>query len=94
METQRNSAKNILCIAVATAVILLISLLAGWPWTVGDYVVMGILLLGTGLIYELIARRLSNSQHRAIAAVVLLVILFLIWVELAVGIFGSPFAGQ
>ncbi|MGM1054878.1 MAG: hypothetical protein ACQEWG_03215 [Bacteroidota bacterium] len=63
-------------------------------WTVFDFVVAGILLLGTGLLFELVIRKLKNKNYQIAAITVLLAVLFLVWAELAVGIFGSPFAGS
>ena len=59
-----------------------------------DFIMMGILLLGTGLLCELVLRKIQKIQHRLILCGFLLFALFLIWAELAVGIFGSPFAGS
>ncbi|WP_242928655.1 hypothetical protein [Pontibacter vulgaris] len=63
-------------------------------WGVGDFVVMGILLLGTGLVIELVIRKVRNMDYRIGLIAFILVALFLIWAELAVGIFGTPFAGS
>jgi hypothetical protein len=63
-------------------------------WTLFDFVVAGVLLLGTGLVCELVLRKIKKMEHRIILCSVILVPLFLIWAELAVGIFGSPLAGS
>ncbi|TCD10599.1 hypothetical protein EZ449_09650 [Pedobacter frigidisoli] len=63
-------------------------------WTLSDFVVMGILLLSTGLAIELVMRNLKTGTSRTILLVIILLALFLIWAELAVGIFGTPFAGS
>jgi len=63
-------------------------------WTLSDFIVAGILLFGTGAVCELILRKVKKTSHRIILCVVVLAMLLLIWVELAVGIFGSPFAGS
>ena len=63
-------------------------------WTLFDFIVAGVLLLGTGLMLELILRKMKSVQNRIIFSVTLFIVLFLIWAELAVGIFGTPFAGQ
>lgn len=55
-------------------------------WTLGDFVVAGVLLLGTGLMCELVIRKFKIRKHRIVICIVLLLLLFLIWVELAVGI--------
>ena len=91
--------KNIVRIVLATAVILLIPVLAMQftdevAWNLTDFAVAGALLIGTGLFYELLASKMGNSWHRAILGVMLAAALLLIWIELAAGIFGTPFSGQ
>lgn len=86
--------KRLIGIVLGVAFLILIPLVANFPWTLGDYFVMGILLLGTGLLCELVMRMVRNKDYRIGIIVVILVALFLIWAELSVGIFGSPFAGN
>ena len=62
-----------------------------WNWL--DFVVIGTLLVGTGLAFELLSTKLPK-KYRPVIAVVLLAALMLAWAELAVGVFGSPFAGS
>ncbi|APU67266.1 MAG: hypothetical protein VX712_08000 [Bacteroidota bacterium] len=83
----------------AAAGILLIPLIAMQftsevDWKSSDFVIMGILLFGTALIIELALRKFSSTKSRIIACGIILFALFLIWAELAVGIFGTPFAGS
>jgi hypothetical protein len=63
-------------------------------WDLRDFMIMGVLLLGTGLLCELVIRKVTNWNYRIGLIAVLLLVLFLIWAELAVGIFGTPFAGS
>lgn len=63
-------------------------------WKLFDFVLMGFLLLGTGLLCELVIRKVRNMDYRIGIIALILVALFLIWAELAVGIFGTPFAGS
>ena len=86
-------------ILLAVAFILLIPLTAMQftdevNWSLFDFVVAGVLLLGTGLLCEFVMRKVKNKDYRLGILAVILVALFLIWAELAVGIFGSPFAGS
>lgn len=94
MKIERNSLKNITYIAAGTVLILLIPLLARWPWTLSDFIIIGVLLFGTGLAYELIAIKLNKTTHRLILGILLAVIFLLIWIELAVGLFRTPFSGS
>lgn len=63
-------------------------------WSVFDFLIMGALLLSLGIGIELVLRRNKNFQKRLILIVLLILIFLLIWAELAVGIFGSPLAGN
>lgn len=63
-------------------------------WDLPDFILMGLLLFGTGITCDLVIRKIKNSKLRIITCVILLVVLLLIWTELAVGIFGTPFAGS
>ena len=64
-------------------------------WTLFDFVVAGILLFSTGLIFKLVVRKIKNIKYRIVFGVALLIVLFLlIWAELAVGIFDTPLSGS
>jgi len=91
--------KRLIGIVLAVALLLLIPFIAMQftsevNWTLSDFVVAGVLLLGTGLMCELVIRKVKKTVHRVTICAVILVLLFLIWAELAVGIFGTPFAGS
>lgn len=63
-------------------------------WSGFDFLVMGILLLGTGLVCELVLRTVKKRANRLILCLAVLGVFILVWMELAVGIFGTPFAGS
>lgn len=63
-------------------------------WRVSDFIIMGVLLFGTGLLCELIMRKVKSVTNRMIICGAVLFMLLLIWVELAVGLFNTPFAGS
>ena len=50
--------------------------------------------VGTGIACELVLRKVKKTAYRIIICTAILAILFLVWAELAVGIFGTPFAGS
>lgn len=86
-------------IVIVVTLLLLIPLIAMQftdevNWTLFDFVVAGTLLLGTGLMCELVIRKINKIKYRIAICVALLVVLLLIWAELAVGIFGTPLSGQ
>lgn len=63
-------------------------------WDLADFVVAGILLLSTGLTGEFILKNVAQIKYRIAILTALFFVLIIIWVELAVGIFGSPFSGH
>lgn len=63
-------------------------------WKLSDFIVIGILLLGTGTVIEVVLRNVKNQRTRIGMVLGILVVLFLVWAELAVGVFGTPFAGS
>ncbi|HEX8575239.1 MAG TPA: hypothetical protein VF677_02995 [Flavobacterium sp.] len=63
-------------------------------WDLFDFVIAGILLLGTGLAIEIVMQNVKNRNTKIGLVVSILVVLFLVWAELAVGVFGTPFAGS
>lgn len=58
-------------------------------WDVADFAIMGGLLIGVALAYELIAQRGRTNAYRAAMGVGLATAFLLIWVNGAVGIIGS-----
>ncbi|TKB98915.1 hypothetical protein [Pedobacter cryophilus] len=91
--------KRLIGMMMAIAFILCIPLIAMQftnevNWTLSDFVMMGILLISTGLLVELVLRKVTKIQHRIILCALLIFGLFIVWAELAVGIFGTPFAGN
>lgn len=91
--------KDIASVFVVVAAILMIPLMGMQfttevRWDLSDFAIMGILMTGTGLLIVLAARKLRNANYRAAVIVALLAAFLLVWAELAVGIFGTPFAGS
>ena len=91
--------KRLFGIVLTVVILLLIPLIAMQftdevDWKLPDFVIMGVLLLGTGLMCEFVMRKVKKIEHRIGIIVAILAALFLIWAELAVGIFGTPFAGS
>jgi len=63
-------------------------------WNLMDFIIAGAILFGASLGIEFILRKLKSKKGRIILTLTLLTALFLIWIELAVGIFSSPLAGS
>lgn len=70
-------------------VLLAIPLLARWPWTTFDFIFMGVLFGAVGLTIEGAVRASRNLAYRFGAGVAVLTAFLLIWVNGAVGVFGS-----
>lgn len=94
MKSYNNLYKKIAFLTLVTGFFLLIPIIGmkfsqEVMWTLSDFIIAGILLFGTGLLYLLITRKPGNTAHRIAVAFALLTGLFLIWSNLAVGIIGS-----
>ncbi|MES2798681.1 MAG: hypothetical protein V4638_01575 [Bacteroidota bacterium] len=63
-------------------------------WDLADFAIMFMLLLGVGLTIEFSLRALRSRLYRILFCIGILLTFLLIWMELAVGIFGTPFAGS
>ena len=94
-----NKNRRLATILVTVPLLLLIPLIAMQfssevNWSVFDFLVMGMLLLGVGLMFEAVFRKVPKKDNRIALIAIILITFLLIWAELAVGIFGTPFAGN
>ena len=94
-----NIRKNLIRVAIATGLILLVPLVAmrftsEVKWGSLDFLVIGTLLFGAGAAYVLIASQLKTTQQRIALGVILLVTLLAIWAELAVDAVSRLLSGQ
>lgn len=84
--------KRVKIILIIVAVLLLITLIAMQftdevSWTIIDFIVMGVLLLSTGLLSEFILRKVTKIAYRILLFIIIFGAFLVIWAELAVGIF-------
>jgi len=91
---QKSLSQSILWVALITALLLCIPLVAMLftdevNWSVVDFIIMGILIFSTGFSYVLLTRLSSNIIYRAAVALAIGSTFLLIWVNLAVGLIGS-----
>lgn len=91
--------KRLVFLMLAAAGLLMVPLVAmrftsDVNWKVFDFIVAGVLLFGTGLAIDIALRIVTGFWTRIAAVLGLLFLLFLVWAELAVGIFGTPLAGS
>jgi hypothetical protein len=90
---------DLLYLAAAVALFLLVPAVAmlftdAVRWSFFDFVVAALLLSLAGSAVLLIRRLVHSVTWRVAGMVLVLLLLLLLWVELAVGIFGSPWAGS
>lgn len=91
--------KRVFWIVLTVALLLMVPLVAmrftnEVKWDLLDFMAAGILLLGTGLTLELAIRKIKTNKYRILVCVGIVAALFLVWIELAVGVFGTPLAGS
>lgn len=63
-------------------------------WNITDFIKMAALLFGIVLLCDIVLKKVKSTKWRLLICGIVLLIFFLIWAELAVGIFGTPFAGS
>jgi hypothetical protein len=63
-------------------------------WTLLDYAVAGVFLLISSFGITFILQNKSSVISKSVVVSSVLLILILVWIELAVGIFGTAIAGQ
>ncbi|MES2900818.1 MAG: hypothetical protein V4723_13905 [Pseudomonadota bacterium] len=98
-DRQQPVAKQLLYVVLGTLAILSVPLIAmqfssDVDWDGLDFAIIGVLLMSIGSIYVFTSRLVRTRQQRIILGFGLAFVLFLCWAELAVGVFGSPFAGS
>lgn len=91
--------KNILLILSIVITILLIPLITMQfttevNWEISDFLIAGGLLFVFGILIELIIRKVKQSHLKVVFIAVIILLLLLIWMELAVGLFNSPISGS
>ena len=79
-------------VSAVTAAVLMIPLVAMQftsevNWTGSDFVVMGILLMVTGLAFVFASRAVKTAKQRVVVGGVIALAFLYVWAELAVGIF-------
>lgn len=91
--------KRLIIIISIVALLLLIPFIAMQfnnevNWSLFDFIAAAALLFGTGLLCDFVLRKVKKNTHRIILCFAILLLLLIIWAELAVGIFGSSVAGH
>ena len=71
-----------------------VSLNNDFNWTLGDYL-MALFLIG-GMIAMIYAvhKKVRRSKYSYLAIIAVMIITLVIWIDLAVGLFGLPWSGS
>lgn len=91
-EGKPSVSKKLVVVALATALLLMVPLVAMQftnevKWDLRDFSCAGVLVGGTGIVYVLSTRKVQSVLHRALICGALAIALFLVWAQLAVGLF-------
>ena len=94
MTNQSSMSESLAKTAVITGLLLLIPFTAQLissevKWTLSDFIFAGCLIFATGAAYSIISRKSDQWTYRIASGLALFSALFLIWVNLAVGVIGS-----
>ena len=96
MKTQKQKTTFIYTVPAVLLTIPLIGNIVSkeFNWSVSDFGIAAILLFGAAFLLDLIQRIVKNKTYKILICAAIVVLLMLTWVELAVGLFGTPFAGN
>jgi hypothetical protein len=56
-------------------------------WTLSNFALAAVILISAVVVWSIAVSRLHTKKNRTIVGVLLLIVLIMIWIELAVGIF-------
>lgn len=76
---KRNISKRLSIWALVVASILMIPLLAKFPWTGSDYIFAGVVLFGSAAAYEFLTKNMRNQNYRIAVGVAVALFVFFIW---------------
>lgn len=63
-------------------------------WGVFDFIIMGLLLTAFSLGINQTFKKSKNIKFRIFIVGIIILLFLLVWAELAIGIIGTPFAGN
>ena len=91
--------KNLLITLLISLGILLIPFIAMQVtsevnWQLMDFIIGFVLAFGAGVSVNLVWAKIAKRNHRILLLLIVFFVFALIWAELAVGVFGTPFAGS
>ncbi|WP_294207586.1 hypothetical protein [uncultured Chryseobacterium sp.] len=91
--------RNLVGLYIVPALLLCIPLVGNLissevNWSGYDFLIAGVILWSTAGLIHLILSRVAKFPLRIMFCCVMLLVIALIWIELAVGIFGTPLGGN
>ncbi|MDI1241138.1 MAG: hypothetical protein PSX80_04375 [bacterium] len=92
--------KRLLGIIIGACALLTIPFFAmrlgvdGVDWKLFDFIAGGIMLFGAGFAIEVALRMITKWEYRVAACASILIVVAVVWAELAVGLIGTPLAGS
>src|SRR5690348_9223675 len=94
MKKQLKLSHLILGVALLTILLLMVPFVAMQitgevNWSIGDFIIAGALLFGTGTLFVLVIRFRHNNRYRIAMSLALGTTLFMIWANLGVGLIGA-----
>ena len=63
-------------------------------WSMADFILAGIIIFSVTQLILVVLKTAKYPKIKVILITLIITILFLTWIELAVGIFGTPIAGN
>ena len=63
-------------------------------WSVADFILAGIIIFSVTQLILVLLKTTKHPKIKVILVTLIIVLFLLIWIELAVGIFGTPVAGN
>jgi uncharacterized membrane protein YhaH (DUF805 family) len=96
MMTQKQKTTTIYALPLAVLSIPLVGNLFSEEvnWSPSDFLIAGVLLFTTAFLINLVRNKIKKQSQRLLICIFILLALALLWAELAVGVFGSSFAGN
>ena len=77
------------------SIILLFNFISDeFNWNVFDFIIFIIMMIFALASFELVSRITKKEKSQKILFALIIIVFLLIWAELGVGIFNSPFAGD
>ena len=91
--------KQFVFLIVGVIALLCVPFIAGYftaevNWNLFDYLIMGLLLTSAGALSIVVYNRFKDHKYKYLYIAIIGMALLLLYIELAVGVFGSPVAGN